>query len=80
MKSEAGPSHVTDSSNHPHDTRVKVTLVARPLLTPVAQYSRAERVFILEHHFAFKSFAVVREAFSSAYPDKVVPTKTQLTD
>jgi hypothetical protein len=33
-------------------------------------YSRAERVFILEHYFASKSFAAVREAFSNAYPDK----------
>jgi hypothetical protein len=29
-------------------------------------YSRAERVFILEHYFASKSFAAVREAFSNA--------------
>jgi hypothetical protein len=35
--------------------------------------SRAERVFILEHHFASKSFAAVREAFSNAYPDKELP-------
>jgi hypothetical protein len=41
-------------------------------------YSRAERVFILEHHFASKSFADVREAFSNAYPDKEVPNKTTL--
>jgi hypothetical protein len=32
-------------------------------------HSRAERMFILEHYFVSKSFAVVREAFSSAYPD-----------
>jgi hypothetical protein len=38
-------------------------------------YSRAERVFILEHDFAAKSFAAVREAFSNAYPDKEVPNK-----
>jgi hypothetical protein len=41
-------------------------------------YSRAERVFILEHHFASKSFAAVREAFSNAYPDKEVPNKTTI--
>jgi hypothetical protein len=49
------------------DTRVMATLVARPLLTPVAQklcvtnivYSRAERVFILEHYFAPKLFSSV---------------------
>jgi hypothetical protein len=39
-------------------------------------YSWAERVLILEHHFASKSFAAVREAFSDAYPDKEVPNKT----
>jgi hypothetical protein len=38
-------------------------------------YLRAERVFILEHYFASKSFAAVREAFSNAYPDKDVPNK-----
>jgi hypothetical protein len=36
MKSEAGPLHVTDSSNHPLDARVKVTLVARPSLKSCA--------------------------------------------
>jgi hypothetical protein len=37
-------------------------------------YSRAEHVFILEHiYFASKSFAVLREAFRNAYPDKEVP-------
>jgi hypothetical protein len=39
-------------------------------------YSKAERVFILEHYFTSKSFAAVREAFSNAYPDKEVPNKT----
>jgi hypothetical protein len=38
-------------------------------------YSRAERVFILEHYFASKSSAAVREAFSNAYPDKEVPNE-----
>jgi hypothetical protein len=33
-------------------------------------YSRAERVFILEHYFASKSFVAIREAFSNAHPDK----------
>jgi hypothetical protein len=37
--------------------------------------SRAERVFVLEHYFASKSCAAVREAFSNAYPDKEVPNK-----
>jgi hypothetical protein len=41
-------------------------------------YSLAERVFILEHYFASKSFSAVREAFSAAYPDKEVPNKTTI--
>jgi hypothetical protein len=71
------------SPNLPQHSRVKVTIVARPLLTPIAQkscrcehgVSRAERV-VLEHYFASKSFASVREAFSDAYPDKEVPNNT----
>jgi hypothetical protein len=51
---------------------MKTTVVARPLLMPVAKNyadanmvcSRAERVLILEHHFASNPFAAVREAFS----------------
>jgi hypothetical protein len=39
-------------------------------------YSRAGRVFILEHYFASKSFAAVSEAFSNVCPDKEVPNKT----
>jgi hypothetical protein len=35
-------------------------------------------VFILEHHFASKSFAAVREAVSSACPEKGVPNKTTI--
>jgi hypothetical protein len=30
---------------------------------------KAEQVFILEHHFASKSFAAVREASGNAYPN-----------
>jgi hypothetical protein len=41
-------------------------------------YSRAELVFISEHYFASKSFAVVREAFGNAYPDREVPNKTTM--
>jgi hypothetical protein len=77
IKSEVGPSRVIDYDNLPRDTGVKVTLVARSLLTPAAQklcrckvFSR--RVLILKHYFASKSFAAVREAFSKAYPDKEV--------
>jgi hypothetical protein len=39
-------------------------------------HSQAERVSILEHYFASKSFAAVREAFSNAFPDKVVANMT----
>jgi hypothetical protein len=39
-------------------------------------YSRAERVFILEHYCASKSVADFREAFSNAYPDREVTNKT----
>jgi hypothetical protein len=41
-------------------------------------YSRAERVFILEHYFGSKSFAAVREASSNAYLDKQEPNKTKV--
>jgi hypothetical protein len=34
MKWEAGPPHVTDSSNLPLDTQIKVKLVARPVIHP----------------------------------------------
>jgi hypothetical protein len=42
-------------------------------------YSRAERVFILEHYFALKPSAAVREAFTNVYPDKEAPNKTTPT-
>jgi hypothetical protein len=41
-------------------------------------YSRAECVFILEHYFASKLSAGVRETFSNAYPDNEVPNKTTI--
>jgi hypothetical protein len=41
-------------------------------------YSLAERVFVLEHSFASKPFAIVREGFSSAYLNGEVPNKTTL--
>jgi len=42
-------------------------------------YSRAEYMFILEHYFASKSFAAVREAFKKAYPVKKMPSKYNAT-
>jgi hypothetical protein len=35
-------------------------------------------VFILEHYFASKSCAAVREAFSNAYPDEEVQNKIKI--
>jgi hypothetical protein len=68
-------------------TTLLVTLVTRPLLTPVAQklcwcehvHSQAERVLILRHYFASKSFAAVCETFSNACPDKKVPTGNDIS-
>jgi hypothetical protein len=65
---DAGPPNprLMDSPNFPRDTGVNVTLIARPLLMQIAQKLvcwRAERVFILEHYSASKSFAAVPEAF-----------------
>jgi hypothetical protein len=55
---------------------------ARQLLKSCADarmvYSRTEHVFILEHRFASKSSATVREAFSSANPEKEVPNKATI--
>jgi hypothetical protein len=39
-------------------------------------YPRAECLIILEHYFASKSFAAVREAFSNAHSDSELPNKT----
>jgi hypothetical protein len=83
IKSEAGLPPCNRFAQSPRDPRVNVTLVARPLLTPVAQklcganmvYLRVEHVFILEYYFASKSFAAVRKAFSNAYPVKQGPNK-----
>jgi hypothetical protein len=64
--------------------RMKVTLVARPLLRLIHQKRcRCEHVvfksrmwaFILEHHFASKSLTAVHEAFSNARPYMEVPNK-----
>jgi hypothetical protein len=58
-KTEAGPHGATDFPSLSRDTRVKVTLVARPLLTchlcrtvqmQTWLCSGVERVFVLEHY------------------------------
>jgi hypothetical protein len=87
MKSEAGPPPRNRLSQLPPmtlDSRSPLLLgrCSSQLLRSCAGanivYSRTERVFILEHYFAFISLAAVREAFSSAYPDKEVPNKTKV--
>jgi hypothetical protein len=35
-------------------------------------------VFVLQHYFASKSFAAVRETFSNAYPENKVPNKATI--
>jgi hypothetical protein len=71
------------SPNLPRDTRVKVTLVTRPLLTPVARklcrceyYVFTSRTCV--QYRTSKSFAAVHEPFSNAYPDKEVTSKTAI--
>lgn len=61
-------------------SEVIITFVARLPLSPVTRklYKCEHGVFtsrtsILEHRFPSKSFAVFREAFSNAYPDKEAP-------
>jgi hypothetical protein len=80
MKSEAPPPppDIMDSLNFPHDPRVNVALVARRMLSPLAQklYMRERGVFSPEDWFTSKLFAAVQEAFSNAYPHKDVQNKT----
>jgi hypothetical protein len=73
MKLEAGPSCVIDFSNLPCDTEAKVTLVARPLLSPVGVVTNGTCV---NSPTSLRIDAAVREAFSSACPGKKVPNKT----
>jgi hypothetical protein len=42
-------------------------------------YSRAERMFTLEHYFVSKSFTAVREAFTNMHPDNEVANETITT-
>jgi hypothetical protein len=67
MKPKEVNSLVKHSLSLSRDTRVMVTLVARPLLTRCAHdnmmYSRTERVVILEQYFASKSFGTAPEIF-----------------
>jgi hypothetical protein len=84
MKYEVNLPHVTDSPKLPHDSQVKVSLVAKLLYTQLCkscarvnmQYSRAECVFTFNHYFASKSLVAICEAFNTVYPDKEVPNQT----
>jgi hypothetical protein len=66
---------VTDFLNLLCNARVKVTVLLGRYSPQLRRnyagmnmvYSKAERVFILEHYFVSKSFAAVREAFINAY-------------
>jgi hypothetical protein len=71
-------------SNLLHDTQVKVTLVARPLVRPVVKklcrcehgVLTAECVFILKHYLALKSSVAAGKAFGNAY--KEVPNMIKI--
>jgi hypothetical protein len=85
MKSEAGQSSCSRISKPPPWHWRQGNVVARPLLTPVAQklcgweygvFASRTYIFILEHFFLSKSSAALREAFRNAYRDKEVPSKT----
>ena len=41
-------------------------------------FARAERVFIVEHYFASKSFQATQNAFVNAYPDIPPPNKASI--
>jgi hypothetical protein len=77
---------VQQTSQHPRDTRVKVIIVARPLLTPVAQnLYRCEHGVLRSRTYVHsrtllltKIFRAVREAFNNGYPDKEVSNKTTI--
>jgi hypothetical protein len=63
-------------SHSPLNTRVKVTLFARLLLTLVAQNPRRhEHLLTLEHCSVSKSFAALRKESSNAYSDQERKTK-----
>jgi hypothetical protein len=82
IKSEAGPPPCSRLSPVTLQSRSRWLLgrCSRQSLKSYAGanmvYSRAECVFILEHSFASKLTATVREAFNNEYPDKEVPNKT----
>jgi hypothetical protein len=72
-----------DSTNLHRETRVKVILVARPLLTPVAQslcrgeHSRTS-LYSLSNIISIEIFCCCSWSIINAYPDKEVRNKTTL--
>jgi hypothetical protein len=73
----------TGSSSLPHDTQSREPWLLSHCSSQLhlscagtnIVYSQTECVFILEHYFASKLFAAVREAFSNVYPVNEVPNQ-----
>jgi hypothetical protein len=86
MDTYAGPRACNIFSHPPSWHQMKVSHVARPLLTPVAlKLCRYEHGVFTSRTcvhsrtlLQMKSFDAVREAFSNAYPVKDVPSKTTI--
>jgi hypothetical protein len=87
IKPEAGPPQCNRLSHpppwhssqvHPCCYTVARNCCAKAVVGANMVYSLAQRVFILEHFFASKSFSSLREEFSSAYPGSEVPNKTTI--
>jgi hypothetical protein len=85
LKSEAGPLPRTrlsksptwhSNQGHPGSWAAAHASCAKAVLVRTLCFH--ECVFILEHYFASKSFAAVREAFSNACPDKKIRNKTTI--
>jgi hypothetical protein len=85
MKSEADPvpfnrfptSHLTMESRSPLLLGRCSHHLCKSCTGANMVYSRADRVFIIEHYFASKSSAAVPEAFSNAYSVNEVQNKTK---
>jgi hypothetical protein len=77
----SNPLRVIDSVNLLHANRMKVTLVARPLITPSCAAGanaldlQAEYLFILCHYFLSPPLRAAHETFSNSYGYKEVSSK-----
>jgi hypothetical protein len=81
MKSEAGAPLPTSLVTPKSRSFLLPGRCSRQLRNSCAGVNkRAERMTILEHYFASKLFAAVREAFSSVYPEKKYRILQQYTD